>query len=172
MRALTLTQPWAGLVASGIKLIENRPRPIIKPADFGQPFAIHASREIKEDTYARIFEIAPELPGRTPAETGCRWHMLSRITSAVIGVATIDKAFTGDWDAETIARHVDILSDSRGALLGPQQVRWFFGPIGYVLRDVRALATPVPCRGALGFWMLPADVERAVTAQMEDAHGQ
>jgi len=176
MRALTLTQPWCGLVASGIKLIENRPLSIIAREDFGTPFALHASREIGESVYARIFEIAPELPGRTPTEWGCRWHQLSRITSAVIGIATVDKVFDGGWDEASIARHTDMLSDSRGNLLGPEQVRWFFGPIGYVLRDVRALSTPVPCRGWQGFWHLtPAEqrqrgeiseVERAVTAQI------
>lgn len=46
MRALTLTltQPWAGLVASGIKLVENRTRSMIRREDFGRPFALHASR--------------------------------------------------------------------------------------------------------------------------------
>lgn len=181
MRALTLTQPWCGLVAAGIKLVENRPLPIIGREDFGKPFALHASREIDESVYARIFELAPELPGRTPAEWGCRWHQLSRITSAVIAVATIDKVFDGGWDAESIARHADTLSFSNGALLGPAQVRWFFGPIGYALRDVQALATPVPCRGWQGFWHLtPAEqrargeiseVERAVTAQISSAGG-
>jgi hypothetical protein len=46
MRALTLTQPWAGLVASGIKRIENRSRHMIKREDFGKPFAIHAGDAI------------------------------------------------------------------------------------------------------------------------------
>lgn len=61
MRALTLTQPWAGLVASGIKLVENRPRKIIAQDDFGKRFAIHASREIDESVYARIYEIAEKV---------------------------------------------------------------------------------------------------------------
>jgi hypothetical protein len=42
------------------------------------------------------------------------------------------------------------LTSSSGALwvavdLGDQRRR-FFGPIGYVLRDILALASPVPCR--------------------------
>ncbi len=35
---------------------------------------------------------------------------------------------------------------------------WFFGPVGWVLWDVRALPQPIPCRGAQGLWMVPADV--------------
>lgn len=169
MRAITLTQPWTGLVAAGIKLVENRSRPLIRHEDFGTPFALHASREIDESVYARIFEIAPELPGRTPAEWGCLWYRLSRITSAVIAVATIDKVFDGGWNADAIAKAASTLSDSRGVRLGPQQVRWFFGPVGYVLRDVRALATPVPCRGYQGFWTLTPDVETQVTVQLGGA---
>lgn len=151
MRALTLTQPWAGLVASGIKLIENRPRSIIKRSDFGTQFAIHASREIDESVYDRIHQLAPELVpyGQTKAS----WAALSRITSAVIGVATVVRSMTPS-EVET------------GAITDDDQRRWFFGPIGYVLRDVRALATPVPCRGALGFWPLPHDIAMRVWEQL------
>ncbi len=152
MRALTLTQPWAGLVASGIKLVENRPRRMIKTEHFGDRFAIHASRMIDEDIYHRVFSIAPELPGKTPAEFGCRWHTLSRITSAVIAVATL----------VTFVTHVHQIDE----YTSPDQARWFFGPIGYVLRDVISLPTPVPCRGYQGFWTLPEAVERAVVEQI------
>lgn len=165
MRALTLTQPWAGLVASGIKLIENRPRRMIKAEDFGERFAIHASREIDELVYKRIAEMAPDvLPdfGKTVTPEP-PWFRLSRITSAVIGVATIDRVVTGD---RVVARAV-CEADGRAAELG-DQLRWFFGPIGYVLRDVIALETPVPCRGFQGFWTLPADVAVKVGEQICD----
>jgi len=151
MRALTLTQPWAGLVASGIKLVENRPRKIIKSDDFGKRFAIHASREIDETVYKRVDEIAPGVcrayDGSGPA-IGDWWH-LSRITSAVIAVATLDTSLT--WPGELPAE---------------DQRRWFFGPIGYVLRDVVALKRPVLCRGWQGFWNLAPELERAVVEQL------
>jgi len=35
------------------------------------------------------------------------------------------------------------------------------------LADVHPLAEPVPCRGMLGLWRLPDEVERAVRAQLE-----
>jgi hypothetical protein len=63
--------------------------------------------------------------------------------------------------------------------LAPDQRRWFFGPVGYVLRDVHALETPVPCRGWQGFWHLTSRgerergvwsaVERDVRAQLSSA---
>jgi hypothetical protein len=156
------------LVASSVKLVENRPRKMINAVDFGKPFAIHASREIDESVYDRIKEIVGVSDGPTeanrmfhgwgdPEQTEWqRWYRLSRITSAVIAVATIDSIVFDSTGllANEIDRH-----------LGEQR-RWFFGPVGYVLRDVRALAKPVPCRGALGFWTLPPDVELAVAAQV------
>jgi hypothetical protein len=188
---LTLTQPWCGLVASGIKLVENRDRSIIKREDFGRPFALHASREIEPAVYDRIFEIAPDLLGRASLDEdageaqfrlgpdhAAPWYRLSRITSAVIAVATIDRAvvLTADDRVLDLASYEDIVVD-----LGDQR-RWLFGPIGYVLRNVQALATPVPCRGWQGFWNLTSrgerergvwsEVEREVSAQISLAAGR
>ena len=160
MRALTLTNPWAGLVASGIKLVENRPRSMIKRSDFGKPFAIHASREIDASVYGRIVEIAPELVDPHLGPGVGKWYQLSRIKSAVIAVATIDRVL------DPLACGIDPSDPDASAALDEDQRRWFFGPIGYVLRDVRALATPVLCKGALGFWTLPDDVAAKVEAQL------
>lgn len=170
MRALTLTQPWAGLVASGLKLVENRPREMIKREDFGKRFAIHASRELDESVYRRIADIAPDVLefgklGRFIVPCKRDWYRLSRVSSAVIAVATLDKVLRG-WDAATIAEHADALCFSNGENLGHNQVRWFFGPIGYLLRDVVELPKPVPCRGWQGFWTLSPELERAVVEQL------
>src|SRR5688572_8610213 len=129
MRALTLTQPWAGLVASGIKLVENRPRSMIKGEDFGKPFAIHASRVIDESVYARIMDIDHDnaitkldysdgmIVQVIPIDA--RWYKLSRITSAVIGVATlVDAMYIGGCNEAAIARAVE------RAGLPPNQLRW------------------------------------------------
>lgn len=153
MRALTLTQPWAGLVASGIKLIENRSR---RPPSnmLGEQFAIHASRENKQETWRRIIEIDPrwaiDYPG--PVADRARLYPLTTTTSCVIGVATLVTYVT---DARQIAEYTS-----------PEQERWFFGPVGFVLSNVVALRDPIACKGALGFWRLGEDVEKKVRAQL------
>lgn len=157
MRALTLTQPWAGLVASGIKLVENRPRHMIKRDAIGSQFAIHASREIDDSTYDTIKANAPEL---FTAAGYARWYKLSRITSAVIAVATLE------WIMDPGACGIGTAEPAASAPLPDDQRRWFFGPIGYYLRDVRALATSVPARGFQGFWTLTPEVERQVQDQL------
>jgi hypothetical protein len=54
--------------------------------------------------------------------------------TAIVGVATISGIVEG--------------SDSP----------WFFGPYGWVLSEVKAVDVPVPCKGALGLWEIPAHV--------------
>jgi hypothetical protein len=157
MKALTLTQPWCALVASGIKLIENRSWRGFQAAMIGQRFALHASREVDESVFERIAEVAPELCWREPDGvrwSGTEWIRTARITSAVLGVATVDR----------------VVRESDGGLfrmdLADDQARWFFGPLGIVLRDVRMLAEPFTCKGALGFWSLSELANAAVEAQL------
>ena len=54
----------------------------------------------------------------------------------------------------------------RGGVVGMMRIvdcvekmesRWFFGRYGFVIRDAFPLPL-VPCRGALGFFVLPSDV--------------
>lgn len=164
MRALTVTNPWAGLIAAGIKLVENRPRSMIKSEDFGKPFAIHASREIDESVYDSIHRVAPEIGrGDIHKTFAPAWGRLSRITSAVIAVATLrDAMYIGGNSPETTVKVLDRLGIS-------EQLRFTFGPTVYVLSDVVALPTPVPCKGSLGFWTLPADVDAKVREQIGEA---
>lgn len=36
--------------------------------------------------------------------------------------------------------------------------KWFFGPYGWLLTDIRKLSEPVYCKGDLGLWTVPAGV--------------
>jgi hypothetical protein len=49
--------------------------------------------------------------------------------------------------------------------VGASSNPWFFGPWGWVLRDIRPL-TPIPCKGAQGLWTPPADVLAAIEEQL------
>lgn len=57
----------------------------------------------------------------------------------------------------------------RGAIIGTVEIvgcvkqsksPWFVGDYGFVLRDPIVLPSPIPCSGALGFWDVPAEIER------------
>jgi hypothetical protein len=51
----------------------------------------------------------------------------------------------------------DCVDDSRS--------KWFLGDYGYTLEKPRLLKKPVPCKGALGFWKVPASVLRRCDPQ-------
>jgi hypothetical protein len=152
MKALTLTQPWCGLVASGLKLVENRPKKIAPKDLFGQRFALHASRQIDDSVDERIHGIAPDVYEKETLE---RWRKLSVITSAILGTAILEPGVCEKpSDAETLRE---------------DQRRWFFGPIGYALTDVRPLAKAIPCRGFQGFWTVPENIAKQVLEQVGGA---
>lgn len=155
MRALTLTQPWLGLIAAGLKPDENRPRKMIKREDFGEPFALHAGDEVSKKAIRRIIEIAPELC----ADPRQLWWRLGSIVSAVVAVATIERC---------CILHDGWLYDlhTKDRVIAIAERRWAFGPFVYMLRDIRALPVPVACRGWQGFWTLKPEHEARVVAQL------
>ena len=63
-----------------------------------------------------------------------------------------------------VARVVDIVSKSRS--------KWFWRSedgstnYGWVLADVTALKTPIPCKGALGLWQVSPKVFRELQRQL------
>lgn len=163
MRALTLTQPWCGLVSCGRKLVENRDRSLIRVEDFGQPFALHASREVDDAVYDVIYRIAPELRSDSLA----RWLELAQCTSAILSVAVIERAVTWQGDDPRSRVVVDYHTGERVDL--GDRARWLFGRIGYVLpAPPILLPRPVRCPGKRGFWTLPDYTAMQVEAQLLD----
>jgi len=63
-----------------------------------------------------------------------------------------------------VARVVEIVTKSRS--------KWFWHPddgstnYGWVLANVTALKTPIPCKGALGLWEVSPKVFRELTRQL------
>lgn len=46
---------------------------------------------------------------------------------------------------------------------------WFQGEYGFVLENPRPLASPIYCKGALGFWPVPAELEKLIKARLAEA---
>lgn len=137
MRALTIWQPWAHLIALGHKRIENRPwHP--PHSLLGCDFAIHAGKKW-DSTRLHLVE---EAHGSVPDESEV-------IFGAVIAVARL-AFFIGEVDGlDAIAK------------LAPGQECWFIGPCGWILEDIRQIPS-IECRGMQKLWDLPTDVERRV----------
>ena len=139
MRALSLSQPWASVVVYGPKRIENRPVQLATAARrlIGDVIALHAAKSWDADAVPFIQSAAPAYAPPDHAR------------GAMIGSARIVDVATIEWWRDS------------GKLVADQE-RWAFGPLCILLEDVRPLHRPVPCRGMLGFWTVPAAIERAM----------
>ena len=141
MRALSVRQPWAWAIACAGKTAENRTR----STRYRGLLAIHASKTI----YARDLDD----PRILEAVAGKDFEIDEGPSSlgAVVAVAELTDCHD--------ATYAEGCSCSPWA--NPRSWHW-------LLKDARPLADPVPCKGALGLWRLPDEVEKAVRAQLED----
>ena len=172
MPALTVRPPWSWAIAHGGKAIENRSY----PTRYRGQIAIHGGALSRWDPDG---ERSPRLrlawrewiaalpAGNVPTPLPSR-RSLHISFGAVVAVAELAGCHSsgpqgcgGEWDG------VD-------GWLRPWCSTWAAnGQCHWELADVRPLRDPVPCRGMLGLWRLPDEVEKAVRAQLgEDGnHG-
>lgn len=146
LRALSIQHPWAAAIAYGAKTVENRTWPAPRWA-IGQVIAIHASKK-------------PDISARPPA--GESWPTERKMhLGAVIALAKVTGCHHSD---ECMMPEIALPASGRTGC-SPWAVR---GQFHIELADVRPLPEPVPCKGALGLWRLPEDVEKAVRAQLSE----
>ena len=142
MRALTVRQPWATAIIWGGKDIENRTR----PTGYRGRLWIHAGLHRPDrDDYLEASGLA-----RTETGDGLDWAAISRSLGVILG------------SVDVVGCHSDETEEPRTSCspwARHSQHHW-------MLANPRPLAEPVPCKGALGLWRLPEDVEKAVRAQL------
>ena len=134
MKALTLTQPWATLVAIGAKGIETRNW----RTSFRGPLAIHAAKG-----WSRADR---ELCWLSPFAEALRAAPHPLLRGRVIAIAYLDdcRRITNLDGGPGLAS----LSDRERAFGDYTAGRW-----AWILTGVVALKEPVPARGALGLWV-------------------
>jgi hypothetical protein len=151
VRALSLLQPWASLVASGDKRIETRSwrRSV---AD-GERIAIHASKgRVPNMLLAEVLHAADRLGGDRAFDFIPRGAIVATCRVAFI-VQAIDDAVSG-YVIEHAGRDRLAVEKKLGD--------WSHGRWLWALADVRRLAEPVRCDGMLGLWRVPDDVAARV----------
>lgn len=157
MKGLTLTQPWASLVAHGIKHIETRG----KGTPYRGPIAIHAAKEFRSADHGTLKS------GRAGLLEYCRFQVdIKRaLQQAQLDPGTLPMgAIVGAGELVDVVRHdtdnrlpdavvsrfmVSLLERELGGY-GPSRVYW-------LLKDVRPVE-PVPFRGALYLFDVPDGV--------------
>ena len=122
MKAITLHQPWATLIALGLKTMETRSW----STKYRGPIAIHAGKTIDHE----VAEYLAERMGCADLPTG-----------AVIATATLAKVLTTGpalwgWLPDDEAEYGDF---------SPGRFAW-------ALEDVQVLPEPIPARGQQGLW--------------------
>ncbi len=140
MKALSLWQPWANLVAVGAKRIETRSW----ATDHRGPLAIHATSKFPQEARdAARNPIFAQALGE---------GLLPR--SAIVAVATLVGCYQFGYGStnQTIGGEpVGALEETFGDFTP--------GRYGWLLKDVQRLAVPVPCPGARMLWDVPPEVE-------------
>lgn len=151
MRALSLTQPYATLIATGAKRIETRSW---QTRHRGW-LAIHAS--------AGFPPAARQLCQRElfrSALAVCEWRGVLPL-GAIVAVCTLEDCCPTDL-LGGLPRD-DRLTEQEAAFGDYQPGRW-----GWILGNVRALSEPIPCKGRLGLWELPPAARAALETQISD----
>ena len=152
LKALTLTQPWATLVAIGAKTLETRDW----PTKYRGPFAIHAAKGFPLEARS----LCRTQPFRDVLAAGGYASADELPRGAVVAVVNLKSLL---MCGPSTARKIRALS-KRGELPPREAAFGDFsdGRYGFVLGDVCRMQPPVPARGMLGFWDLPPVVEAVV----------
>ena len=147
IRAITLDQPWASLIAAGAKRIETRHWPPPRAA-IGKPLAIHAGKSRRSmDTFTSddAFNQA------VTRSLGDNW-LATIPTGAVVAIATLRAAMPTGPQSKLPERDELLFGDYR-----PNRWMW-------MLSDIKALETPVPARGfqRVWGWEAPPEIQELI----------
>jgi hypothetical protein len=154
MKALTLTQPWATLVAIGAKKIETRSW----STSYRGPLAIHAAKGLGpiggqkglidlclQEPFLSVLKAAGVIEG------GIRKDRLP--LGAIVAVCELTEIY------RVPTPHLALTDQERA--FGD----YSFGRYAWLLTNVRALPEPIPVKGALGLWQPDTFTEMAIVRQ-------
>jgi hypothetical protein len=158
VRGLSLTQPWASLVALGAKTIETRSW----STSYRGPVFIHAGRQFPAD--------AQSLCHRDPfvdalLEGGYRRYMDLPL-GVVVAVATLE-CIVPTEDIDDVFEAA-MRNRERWPWVARQQAFGNFAPrrFAWFLSEIQRVPSPVAVRGMQGLWTPPEPVAVNVMAQL------
>jgi len=164
MKILTLTQPWATLVAIGAKKIETRSR----STNYRGPIAIHAAAGLgpvgglaglwalcSTEPFRSALRPHVEFPGDLPRGAIVAVANLVRIVESLM----FDRVGDISWTGPDGTPYHYTLTDQERAFGDYSSGRY-----AWLLSDVRPLRTPLPYRGSQGLRPLPAEAVAQIDA--------
>jgi hypothetical protein len=173
MRALTVQQPWAWAIVHGGKDVENR----TQAWGYRGPLAIHAGQRWSErgGRSGLIWDALRDRFGWPTGPESARRDRrpgfeVIRPIGAIIGVVDLVDVHLAQGETHAFGdTYAAACCDSPWAEQSYDEHggRTRRDVVHLVLESPRPLEVPIPCRGALGLWTVPAGVEDQVQAQLE-----
>lgn len=146
MKALSLTQPWATLVALGEKRIETRSW----GTNYRGPLAIHAAKGFAALPGGNLTDFCLNEPFASALHAGgVRFLVPGQDLPLGVVVAT---ATLIDCIRLYTEKQRQAILDRWGAEHEQQFGDFNFNRYAWILRDVITLPEPIPARGSLGLW--------------------
>ena len=143
MKALTLYQPWASLIAHGVKTIETRSW--ASAGILGERLAIHAGKRVERS-------LDPETERAIAALYGPEWWRDVPQGEVVCTTVIADLRCVLETDGEVAYLSQSPLPDASPTVavdphgdFGRGRWLWFF-------RDIQRLDPPVPAEGRMRLW--------------------
>lgn len=159
MKAITIREPWAALIATGHKHYETRSW----PTSYRGPIAIHAGKQLDKAFKDELVAEQLKMCGITP-ETVKELPLGAVIATAeLVNVWHIVHHPGTDVD---VAKHIPIGAESMstdrrapdfGDYFVPTEKEmalgfWVPGNYAWELRNVKLLPEPIPAKGKQGLW--------------------
>lgn len=172
LRAVTIVEPFATLIAMGIKTIESRSLPFPRRYPFPMTVAIHAgSNDDYIGTYCQDLATDPIIaeafnsPDFESFVPGRDYFYGSVVVGLIDIVASVD--LRGCDDDEIVHRLASWPTPSTSPHYGIDESRleWANGDYAWVLDNPRRFRTGVCVRGQQNLWSLPPDVQAEVLRQ-------
>lgn len=147
MHALTLHGCHAWAVAHAGKWIENRGwDPPMK--HIGTRIAIHAGLKPGDPEAQRMLRRRRGAPES--------WPRGVIVATALLKGVVVGNKFVG------VMRVVGPIADDEAVrAIGS---KWWIGPCGWILTEVEPLTPHIACKGALGLWVVPAQISQSCEA--------
>jgi hypothetical protein len=137
MKALTVRQPYAGLIAAGIKQYETRPASV--HPTFRGDLIIHAGKAIPAADWS------DPIPLDMYADFNLR--RICRVLGKALCIVTVTDIVRVEDIRDTISSFERAFGD------------YTDGRMAWKLEHVRLLSEPIPARGQLGIWEWKGDIE-------------
>lgn len=171
MIAVTLTQPYASLIAYGEKRLETRTwKPDARHE--GTAIAIHAAKSLApvggRPGLAQLCLSQPFTSAIAEHNDGFRRWISERGDlrqhfpfGAIVAEAIFEKAVPGEHAARRLLEHAAGATSELSVRYVKRELAFggfAAGRWAWVLREVYALPEPIICRGGRGLWAVPEDI--------------